>query len=158
MHILLLFCILKYTEFRAEMGMNTLFSILISFHIISERLQAIRLAHQHIAMVLCRHDRLQDFFFSEEYRRTITRTRPMPFQVQHSLINDLALFPTTEQKKQLRARLPNQDPIQLQNANIISPGSSFPVLRQFSVSIPREKLTVILGGTGSGKSQLLKVN
>lgn len=157
MHILVLYNISGSISVREGLAPSVLFTALMSMDLITEKLEGVRWAHQRIGIAMVCYDRLQAFYCAPEYRRTRIFRRPILLQVQHSLINDSAEFPTNEQIMQMRRGFVNTDPVQLHNITVKRPDTGTTMFRDISISIPRGKLTVVLGSTGSGKSQLLKV-
>lgn len=157
MHILVLYNISGSISLREGLTPSVLFTALMAMDLITEKLEGVRWAHQRIGIAMGCYDRLQAFYCATEYRRTRTVRRPILLQVQHSLINDSAEFPTNDQRMQMRRGFVNTDPVQLHNITVKRPDTGTTMFRDVSISVPRGKLTVILGSTGSGKSQLLKV-
>lgn len=82
--------------------------------------------------------------------------RPIQNSIIHSFLNYMPLTSSIHQPQSFNASQPNTDQLQILNASIIPPGGVAPIFENVSISIPRGKLTVVIGLTASGKSQFLK--
>lgn len=150
-----LFCALKWTTGNEGLRANTLFPTLILLHSMVYRLQHILVAYSRVAMLLGPHNRIQAFLSKPEIKKTYTNIRPIRIGIHHSIINNSALHPSYEILCKIRATK-NNDQIQLHNVTIKPPGTTISIFQDVTVSVPRGKLTVVIGPTASGKSLFLR--
>lgn len=136
---------------------STLFPSLSLLSIITDRLMLIIRIFQQYGTVLSSIGRVQAFLLAQEVQVSVVEDRLIHLKINHSMLNDSADSPDVEQTQFFEDELPNQDQLQLVNGSVSFKDTRTPLFKQVSISIPRGKLSVIMGATGSGKSQLLRV-
>ena len=153
---LVLSCAIRWTTGKSGLKANALYPSLILLHTMINRLQVVIVAYNRVAALVGPHNRIQAFLSQSEIRRYHTNVRPIQISIDHSLINDSALHPTDEKLKQIRSTR-NNDQLQLNNITVKTQGVAKSIFRDVSVSIPRGKLTAVIGPTASGKTLFLRV-
>lgn len=146
----------KWTGFGPNLPPNLLFATLTTASFLIDRMDATYSGLHRTSPILGSHDRIQEFLCKEELRVNRVDERPIQYNMIHSFMNYMPLPPSEAQLQPSGNIIPNTDQLQLFNASIILPGGIKPLLDNVSVSVPRRKLTVVIGITASGKSQFLK--
>ena len=150
-------CAVIWTQQKGLLRSGILFPGLLQVIAITGRFQAMNRTYQRYQIFIACYDQLRNFLSAEQVRDDVTDSRLIHIKINHCLVNDLSVIPGHEHIN-LHQRAPrNQDQIQLTNTSVILKGSNIPIFNHFSVSIPRGRLTVVMGATASGKSQFLKV-
>lgn len=147
---------MKWTNHSNILQPSVLFATLATARIISLRLDHIYSGYQHVAILLSSHDRTQDFLCYDEHQTNRVDERPIKDNFINDFMNYMPLPRSAYEMDVTNKSTPNQDQLQLLNVSIIAPGGLSPLFENISISIPRGKLTVVVGITASGKTQFLK--
>lgn len=153
----ILFCAAVCTTLENGLQPSTLFPSLLLLSLLKTRLLTILRAHQRYTTMANAYNCIQDYLKVEEFHATTTNTRLIHIAIKHCMFNDSPVTPDSAMLAEIRRPAPNDDPLQLLNATVTLPGAPAPLFTNVSVSIPKEKLTVVVGIKGSGRSELLKV-
>lgn len=150
-------CAIIWTQRRDLLRSALLFPGLLEVIALTHRFQSLNRAYQRYQILIVCFDQIQAFLSVKQVRDDVTDSRIIHIKINHCLVNDFSVMPGHNHLN-LHQRAPrNQDQIQLTNTSVILRGSNTPIFNHFSVSIPRGRLTVVMGATASGKSQFLKV-
>lgn len=148
---------ITWTKVRKVLAADFVFPNLLLLSSIIHRLMDINRNYQNYQRVLGYYNQFQAFMSVKDVQSHIADQRLIAITINHCLVNDLSVLPSNLHLN-LHERAPrNQDQIQVMNASVTLRGTTAPIFNKFSVSIPRGRLTVVMGASASGKSQFLKV-
>ena len=148
---------ISWTKLSSDLRPDFLFPSLLLVNTIIEQLVAINRTYNQYQRFIAYYHQLQTFLSVKEVQSNLSDERLIRIKINHCLVNDLSVIPGQAHINTHQRAPRNQDQIQLFNTSVTLQGSNVPIFKHFSVSIPRGRLTVVMGATASGKSQFLKV-